>query len=66
MHVPDFVAHDGDDHDGDDMPGAISVVSKVDGGRNKRAETSTAVTSLTGRHQETFGIKVFKGGQEAT
>lgn len=57
---------DGDDHDGDDMPGAISVVSKVDGGRNKRAETSTAVTSLTGRHQETFGIKVFKGGQEAT
>lgn len=42
---------DGDDHDGDDMPGAISVVSKVDGGRNKRVETSTAVTSLTGRHQ---------------
>ncbi|KAF2552894.1 hypothetical protein F2Q68_00036200 [Brassica cretica] len=66
MHVPDFIAHDGDDHDGDDMPGAISVVSKVDGGRNERAETSIAVASLSGRHQETFGVKVFKGGQEAT
>ncbi|CAN7067655.1 unnamed protein product [Brassica rapa subsp. trilocularis] len=36
-----------------DMPGAIS-------------ETSSAVTSLSGRHQETLGIKVFKGGREAT
>ncbi|KAL0834660.1 hypothetical protein Bca101_086549 [Brassica carinata] len=25
-----------------------------------------AGTSLSGRHQETLGIKVFKGGQEAT
>ncbi|KAG5376523.1 hypothetical protein IGI04_041119 [Brassica rapa subsp. trilocularis] len=53
MPVPNFVTRDGGDHDGDDMPGAIS-------------ETSSAVTSLSGRHQETLGIKVFKGGREAT
>ncbi|CAF1752231.1 unnamed protein product [Brassica oleracea var. botrytis] len=41
-------------------------IAHVDGGRNERAETSIAVASLSGRHQETFGVKVFKGGQEAT
>ncbi|CAN6921558.1 unnamed protein product, partial [Brassica oleracea] len=38
---------------------------KLEKGCNTTHQT-IAGTSLSGRHQETLGIKVFKGGQEAT